>query len=120
VKAGHHYINILRTPAQTCYPTWLSILEYATNVDKKDTSFCNLIDFIPKLFMLYKVILYMFSVLGWKQDCGFLPRPILFWIMLLLLLLSQAIRVDSEENVTFFLPVFLTKDSEMLATNCIM
>ena len=44
----------------------------------------------------------MFSVLGWKQDCGFLPQPILFWIMLLLLLFSQAIRVDSEENVNFF------------------
>jgi hypothetical protein len=33
-----------------------------------------------------------------KQDCGFLPQPIL----LLLLLFSEAIRVDSEENVTFF------------------
>jgi len=46
---------------------------------------------------------FMFSVLGWKQVCGFLPQPVIFWIMLLLLLLfSEAIRVKSEENVTFF------------------
>jgi len=101
VKAWHYFINILRTPARTCY-RHMAFNSYAKNVDKKDTNHCNLIDFIPKLLMLYKVILYMFSVLGWKQDCGFLPQPILLWLILLLLLFSQAIRVDNEENVTFF------------------